>query len=72
MLNTSYLLLRLLVSNFLILGNYSFYGEHQEMKLTELLNQLNLGNLSILIFLVLSLVEISTDDTTVENAESKE
>ena len=29
------------------------------MKLTELLNQLNLGNLSILIFLVLSLVEIS-------------
>ncbi len=29
------------------------------MKLTELLNQLNLGNLSILLFLVLSLVEIS-------------
>lgn len=28
------------------------------MKLTELLNQLNLGNFSILIFLVLSLVEI--------------
>ena len=29
------------------------------MKLTELLNQLNLGNLSILLFLALSLVEIS-------------
>ena len=29
------------------------------MKLTELLSQLNLGNLSILLFLVLSLVEIS-------------
>ena len=29
------------------------------MKLTELLNQINLGNLSIMIFLVLSLVEIS-------------
>ncbi len=29
------------------------------MKLTEFLNQLNLGNLSILLFLVLSLVEIS-------------
>ena len=29
------------------------------MKPTELLNQLNLGNLSIMIFLVLSLVEIS-------------
>ncbi len=29
------------------------------MKLTELLNQLNLGNLSILLFLMLSLVEIS-------------
>lgn len=29
------------------------------MKLTELLNQLNLGNLSILLFLVLSLIEIS-------------
>ena len=29
------------------------------MKLTELLNQPNLGNLSILIFLMLSLVEIS-------------
>lgn len=29
------------------------------MKLTELLNQLNLGNLSILLILVLSLVEIS-------------
>jgi hypothetical protein len=42
------------------------------MKLTELLNQLNLGNLSILLFLVLSLVEISTDETTAENAESKE
>jgi len=29
------------------------------MKLTELLNQLNLGNLSILIFLVLSFIEVS-------------
>ena len=29
------------------------------MKLTELLNQLNLGNLSILLFLALSLIEIS-------------
>ena len=29
------------------------------MKLTELLNQLNLGNLSILLFLVLSIVEIA-------------
>lgn len=29
------------------------------MKLTELLNQLNLGNLSIICFLALSLVEIS-------------
>jgi hypothetical protein len=42
------------------------------MNLKEIFDNLNLGNLSILIFLVLSLVEISTDETTAENAESKE
>ena len=34
-------------------------GRASRMKLNELLNAINLGNLSILLFLVLSLVEIS-------------
>jgi hypothetical protein len=49
-----------------------FEGEHRRMKLSEIINSLNLGNLSVICFLVLSLVEISTDETTAENAESKE
>jgi hypothetical protein len=36
-----------------------FEGEHRRMKLSEIINSLNLGNISIICFLVLSLVEIS-------------
>ncbi len=36
-----------------------FEGEHRRMKLSEIINCLNLGNISIICFLVLSLVEIS-------------